>query len=240
MGPLGQPVYTFTYNSNGQVLITTDPTSLVVSNTYTSGNLTSSALNPAGLNAVTSYAYDSVGNATSITDPNGHTAEMLYNSNRQRTDVKNHDGGLGAVLLAWSQTVYDAVGRVTDEKAAKCFTSANPCLASGTAVATWITARHVVYSATGKPISVTDADSQVTTTAYDDLDRVLTMTDPILQGALRILHAGERELRGAGAAGGEARLGFAHREPLCDIHLHAQRQAGERGRRRGPRHELRL
>ena len=48
-------------------------------------------------------------------------------------------------------------------------------------MATWITARHVVYSATGKPISVTDADSRVTTTAYDDLDRVLTMTDPILR-----------------------------------------------------------
>lgn len=182
-GPLAQPVYTFTYATYGRVDTTTDPTGLVVKNVYLSnGDLDTSTLDygTGHLNAVTDYGYDTVGNTTSVLDPNGHATTTDYNSNRQKTLVYGRDGGVTATtLLSASRFTYDNVGRVTLEEAAKCFTGPASCDQSGPAVDTWIAAKTTVYTPTGKPYTVTDADSRTTTTDYDGLDRALTVTDPI-------------------------------------------------------------
>ncbi|MEJ1962983.1 MAG: RHS repeat-associated core domain-containing protein [Gammaproteobacteria bacterium] len=172
------PVYSFTYNTRGQVLTSTDPTGLVSASSYdpTNGNQLSSTLDPGTnphVNAVTGFGYDAFGNATSITDPRGNVAEASFDNNRRRTVIRHHDGGVGANVVTAERATYDLLGQVTMQESGTAF--------SGTVVTAWQTLKTMTYTPTGKVATDKNGNNEVMGFSYDPLDRVLEVTDPILR-----------------------------------------------------------
>ncbi len=169
----GAATYGFTYTSIGKPLTATDPDGVVTASAYDgSGNLTLTTVDPSGLAIATGYGYDATGNVTSTTDPRGFVVTSIFDADRRKTEDDHHDGNAAAALLAATQSVYDAWGRVTDVKSGKTF--------SGTMVATWYDHPvHTAYTPTSKPATVTDADQRTTATSYDALDRTDTVTDAV-------------------------------------------------------------
>lgn len=168
-----RPVYTFTYNSRGQLLTTTDPTGVGVLNSYhsTNGNLLSSTLDPGGIDAVTGYGYDVIGNLASTTDPRLNVTEYGYDNNRRKTHTLSHNGNVAAPLIAAQKTIYDPLGRVTTEQAGTAF--------SGTTVTAWQTVKSMTYTETGKVKTEENGAGNRTTYTYEDMDRVFQIEDPV-------------------------------------------------------------
>ncbi|MEW8027273.1 MAG: RHS repeat-associated core domain-containing protein [Candidatus Thiodiazotropha sp.] len=83
------PLTSYTYNSKGQILTTTDPTGLVIRNIYdlTTGDLLSIINDDGGLNLVTQFAYDPMGNIRSIIDAKGNTSAFVFDSLRRLTSA---------------------------------------------------------------------------------------------------------------------------------------------------------
>ena len=168
-----RPTYAFTYNTRGQRLDFTDPTGLVTRNAYFSTspfNLQTTTLNPGGINAVTTFGYDAIGNTTSVTNPRSNVTETAYDSNRRKTVIKHHDGGIGATLLAAERTTYDQLGQVTKEEGGTAF--------SGTNITTWQTMTETTYTKTGQVETLKNGAGNTTTTLYDPVDRVDIVQDP--------------------------------------------------------------
>lgn len=175
------PVYSFTYNSLGQKLTATDPTSLIVSNSYDTatngGNLLTTTLDPttadpSGINAVTSYAYDSNGNNTSVTDPRLNVTEYQYDADRRKTVTLHHNGGLTACLIAAEKTIYDVLGRSQEQDGATVFSSC-------TTVMTWQALKTTTYTDNSKVLTEKDGAGDTTTYGYDPMDRTALVTDPV-------------------------------------------------------------
>ncbi len=181
------PTITMTWNARGQMLTRTDETGIVTKMTYDASTekLTSVIVDfNAGsghLNLTTSFGYDSVGNLTSITDPNGNQTTFLYDDLRrltQRTDSSpfsyvtnfNYDDN-GNLLDVQRQTgttpawqIYSWTYSVSNQR----LTAVDP--ASNTT--TW------TYDAKDRVESITDAESRVWQYDYDPLDRLSQVTDP--------------------------------------------------------------
>jgi RHS repeat-associated protein len=169
----GAATYGFTYTAIGQPSTATDPDNVVTQSAYdSSGDLTSSTVDPSGLAIVTGYGYDGIGNVTSTIDPRGFVLTSIFDADRRKTEDDHHNGDATAALLTATQSIYDAWGRVTDVKSGKTF--------SGASVASWYDHPvHTTYTPTSKAATVTDADQRLTATTYDALDRVDTVLDPI-------------------------------------------------------------
>ncbi|MBP9811354.1 hypothetical protein KBF38_23810 [bacterium] len=159
------PVRTMTYNGRGQVLTVTDETGIVTKMTYdaTFEKLTSviADFNAGGghLNLTTSFGYDSVGNTTSVTDPNTNQSTFVFDNERRMTQTTSP-----APFSFVSKNVYDANGNVVT--AQQQMTSAP----------TWQTTSFG-YSLTDKVTTVTDPVGRVTTWAFDGADRLQSVTD---------------------------------------------------------------
>jgi RHS repeat-associated protein len=175
--PEGTPVYLFDYDLAGKLLDMTGPTGIVTHNTYgtvfgASENLVATTVDyntgTGHLNLETQFGYDADGNVNLKTDPNTNITSTTWDANRRKAEDDHHTG---ATLNAAEKTLYDAVNRVTDDQVGTAFT--------GTTVSTWLTTKHTTYTPTSKVATVTDADSRVTATSYDDDDRTLTVTDPM-------------------------------------------------------------
>ncbi|HWA91455.1 MAG TPA: RHS repeat-associated core domain-containing protein [Rhizomicrobium sp.] len=179
--PEGTAVYSFDYDANGKLTDTTGPTGIVTHNVYdTAENLTSATLDPAGQNITTSFGYDPQGDVVSTTDPRNNVTTAQYDNDRRKTETHHNKAGAGSDLIAAEKTIYDNLGRATDEEVGSVL--------SGTTVSTWLTTKHTTYTPTSKVATVTDADNRTTTTQYDNADRVLTVTDPLTSPALRKVH----------------------------------------------------
>jgi RHS repeat-associated protein len=176
-GIQARPAYSFTYKPYGKLLQSTDPASppLVTLNAYndTNGELTSTAVDPTGINAVTGYGYDATGNVTSVADPRGNVIESQYDLDRRKTIVLHHNGAITAVLLAAEKTQYDLVGRATEQDGGTVF--------SGTTVTTWQMRSQTSYTPASKPLTTTDGAGDVTQYTYDPMDRTVIVTDPVLR-----------------------------------------------------------
>ena len=119
---------------------------------------------------LTTYAYDANGDMTSTIDPRGNATEFVYDADRRKSQTLHHDGGLSADLLAAERTRYDGIGRPVYEDQARAI--------SGSSVTAWLAMKSTVYTPTGKPASVTDADGNTTTYSYDEMDRVTDIVVP--------------------------------------------------------------
>jgi len=158
------PQQSFTYNTRGQVLTTTNETGIITQMNYdsTTEKLVSVVKDygtSPHLNLTTSFGYDSVGNATSVTDPNSNTTSLQFDSERRLTQ-KTDPSPLSYV----TQLGYDYNGQRTSVQRA---TGGTPA---------WQTYGYAYYL-TGKLNTITDPLNYVTTFNYDSLNRLSSAVD---------------------------------------------------------------
>jgi RHS repeat-associated protein len=127
--------------------------------------------------ATTSYTYNSFGQRTGLTDPNGHTTAWHYDPNQNLDKVTDADGNV-------TTNVYDADNELTQVKRADVpqttlITDYNPDGTvldqkdgKGNAILTY------AYDSLGHVTTVTDALNNVTTYAYDAYANMLSKQDP--------------------------------------------------------------
>jgi YD repeat-containing protein len=169
-----QPVWTTWYDAYGRVTKTKDPTGIEATQTWGGGGLPAFCLRESrastqlgGISGMTTtFVCDAVGNVTSVTDALGRTATTTYDNLRRKTATT---GPVGTNIQ--TQWVYDLNGDMTQEKR------------WDHAASTWRT-MTTTYSATHKPLTVTDPSGDLTRTCYDDLDRPTTVIDPMLRATI--------------------------------------------------------
>lgn len=174
----GAPTYSFTYNSIGLVTSETDPTGRVTTHGYNAaGDRTSTTVataavggNPA-LNLTTGFTPNVWGDVITAIDPRGNATSVDYDAMRRPTEVRNHDGGTWAALLAAIKTTYDELGRLTETAGGTAF--------SGTTVTAWQMMESRTYTPTGQVETQSNGEGDTTTMAYDGMDRVLQVADPV-------------------------------------------------------------
>ncbi|HEY7641623.1 MAG TPA: RHS repeat-associated core domain-containing protein [Steroidobacteraceae bacterium] len=172
-----RPIYTFAYNNRGKPTTTTDPTGVVVSNTYDTNNqnLLTSTFDPGTtphIAALTTYTYDAMGNVITVTDPRSNATEVVYDTNGRKTQTKHYDGSVASCqLLAAEKTDYDLLGRVTFEYGAIAL--------AGCAVTSWQTLKSSTYTKTSKVLTEANGAGNTTTYTYDSMDRVVDVADPM-------------------------------------------------------------
>jgi RHS repeat-associated protein len=153
----------FTYNSVGQVLTATDPLGVVTSYTYDGFGNRNSMTRDAGsgrLNQLTSMGYSSLGDVVSLTDPNGNTTTNTYDSNRRLIDTVQPS----APNLETTYS-YDPNGQLLQTQQ----------LANGSV----LRSASSTYTLTGEVSTITDANGNVISRAYDADDRLSSVTDPV-------------------------------------------------------------
>jgi RHS repeat-associated protein len=170
-------IWSYTYNSFGQVLTATDPLGNTTTNQYdTNGNLLSTTTpSPDGVlpGSRTSFTYDSHGQMLTVTDPLNHQTTMTYYPSgliHTITDAQNNvttyaydtRGNRTSVTDAAShqtQFQYDVMNRLTQIT----YTDNSTV--------------HFHYDYRGRRDGVTDQNNETTTYAYDDADRLISVTD---------------------------------------------------------------
>lgn len=154
------PRQNFVYDGRGQVTSVTDPMGKVTSFAYdgVTGALTSVTDDAGRLDLTVSYTYDAAGNVASRTDPLGRTTSFAYDGARrliQRTSPSPFNYR--------TQWVYNADGNVVQ-------------LRRQSGSSTW-SVSQATWSPSGRKLTETSPAGNVTTYAYDALDRVWKVTD---------------------------------------------------------------
>ncbi len=132
---------------------------------YTGEHFTSRTIDPGGVNSITSFGYDSVGNTTSVTDPNSNVTTIAFDNMRRLTQLTQP---LGAI----TQLKYDTDGKVTKSCAALAATPGD----CNTSPANFSVSRYA-YTPTFKVGQVTDPDNKITTYQYNLRDELYRKTD---------------------------------------------------------------
>ena len=176
---------TYAYDDLGRLVDTTDPLGHVTRSEYdAAGRLLRSIRNydlgrPQNdenqHNIVTEYAYDEVGNQTSVTDTYGRMTRYDYDA----------DGRLLRTVDAWGHEVnnhYDDAGRLVSSTDPMDRTTTYTYDAAGRLTATTDPlggTTSSTYNPDGTLASTTDALGHTTTYAYDSLKRVTAVTDAL-------------------------------------------------------------
>lgn len=154
---LVNPVTTYTWNSLGQLLTRTDPTSREIRNTYngTTNYLQTVTVENGSNDIVTTFGRNAAGDITSVTDPRNNVHTGTYDSSRRLT---RYDGPSGTnAATEWRYNVDGLVDRV---RQATGLSSPND----------WSTTTYA-YLPTGRPERMTDPDGGITQYSYDALNR---------------------------------------------------------------------
>lgn len=162
-----RPMWRFWYDAHGRMNRTQDSTGIESTQTWGGGGLPAFCLrlqrasSQAGgvANLVTTLGCDAVGNVTTTTDPKGNTTTTAWDALRRKT---GETGPAGTGIQ--TQWVYDLTGNLTQERRWDAAASA------------WRTTT-TTYTATGKPVTVTDPAGHVTRTCYDAVDRPTIVID---------------------------------------------------------------
>jgi RHS repeat-associated protein len=141
------------------------------------GNQVTITRDEGGLNQLTAIGYDALGNAVGVTDPNGNTSRSAYDLNRRVVSA-----AAPAAIGLVTSFAYDADGRLIQTRQ---FTGGALLRTTG-----------ATYTPTGKPLTATDANGNVTRYGYDRLDRLASLRDAI------------------GVAGGLNRYAYVSNDPL--------------------------
>jgi YD repeat-containing protein len=156
---------TIAYNGLGLPVSVRNPVNIVTAFEYdTRGNRTAIVADAANLRRRTAFAYDSVGNAISMTDPRGGITTNGWDAGRQLVTTTS-PATLAAPSGLVTTNTYDANGQVLQRRQ-----SAN---------ATVLATASATYTLSGKTATATDARGNVTRYAYDSLDRLVSVTDPM-------------------------------------------------------------
>jgi RHS repeat-associated protein len=171
----------YTYNSFGEVLTSTDALGKTTTNTYDpKGNLltvTSPAPDANTAASVTQFQYDTKGELTQITDPRNNVTTLTYTP-----------AGLIATIKDAQQNIttygYDARGNRTSvidpiNGSTHPTTFAYDIMNRLTGI-TYPDGSTVgfTYDVRGRRITSTDQNNKTTTYTYDDADRLTAVTDP--------------------------------------------------------------
>ena len=167
------------WNGRGQPTSMTDPNGVVSSLTYDAlGRLKTVTVDPGGAPAETSFDYDTVGQITKITRPNGAYLQYTWDDARRLIKVEDNSGAFieydrdvagnetgrriknfgGSVLLTQT-AAFDELSRLLTFV--------------GASAQTWTFA----YDKTDNRVAVTDPRSHVYHWAFDALDRLISETD---------------------------------------------------------------
>jgi RHS repeat-associated protein len=165
---------TFTYQGFGQVVTAIDPLLTVTRYRYDAfGDVISVTRDSGsnGLNQLTTMAYSPTGDVILATDPNGHITASTYDANRRLASVTSPGSSAAPNGLVTSFS-YDPNGRLLRTQRS----------ANGTV----LTTTSATYTLTGQRATATDARGNVTSYAYDSLDRLQSVTQPVAPGASRV------------------------------------------------------
>ena len=173
--PLNQ-ISEFTYNSAGQVLTATDKLGQVSTYAYdTLGRLVSVTDE---LNRTVTYGYDAAGNQTTVTDPQGRVTTTEYDDAGDPIRVTAPDGGITQFVYDGNKNLLsltDSLGRVKswtyDER--ERVTSYTDALENQT---------FMTYDEVGNMVTYTREDGAVIEYVYDDVNRVSEVRYPALTG----------------------------------------------------------
>lgn len=191
--PLGRAT-TFEYGL-GQTTVT-DPTGAVTVDHYLDGQLTSVTRGVGTpLEAMTSYAYGTTNQVTSVTDPLGRTSRFSYDGYGNRTSATDPLGRMSTVTYDdWGNptSITNAAGETTTftyDTSGNLLTSTDPTGATTTitvnpdgtvASSTDPLGRTTTYTYDqhGYVATVTAPDGAIATAAFDSLGRMTATTDP--------------------------------------------------------------
>lgn len=174
------------YNNRGLPLTIIDPNSVQTDLTYDArGRLTSATVHGAGGNEVTSFTYNAAELLTQITLPDSSTLNYEYDDAQRLTAVQNTAGERIEYTL-------DADGNVTTENVKNSGSTITKTLSRtydqfsrlSTAVgASSSQTTAYAYDSQGNRTSITDANNKTVTQAFDALNRLITITDPLTHAA---------------------------------------------------------
>ncbi len=128
-----------------------------------------------GVDAVTLYSYDPVGNRLTLTEADGNTTTDQYDAKNRLSQETN---AAGDVIM----TAYDAVNNVISVTAPNLNVTTNSYDALNRVIQVTDSAGLVAtytYDADDNRISAGDGNGNVTSYNYDALNRMITATDPL-------------------------------------------------------------
>ncbi|MBL0189432.1 MAG: RHS repeat-associated core domain-containing protein [Candidatus Obscuribacter sp.] len=158
------PTTSMTWNARGQVLTATDPSGVLTQFSYdlATEKLLSIVVDPGispHLALTTSYGYDTVGNVTSVTNPNLNQSTFLYDSLRRRTQITSP-----APFNFVTKYVFDDNSNLLN-------------IQRQTGGLPMFQQTDYTYSATNQLLTVTDSSGNSLTHTYDGKDRLATVSD---------------------------------------------------------------
>jgi RHS repeat-associated protein len=173
---------TYTYDSSGHVLSTTDANGNTTTNTYdTNGNLlTRTVPVGSGNTAATTYTYNSYGEILTATDPMGFVTTNTYDANGNLLSVTAPAPGNGGATSV-TRFAYDSKGELTQITDPLNNVTTMTYFPTGLIQTIADAQNHVTtygYDSRGNRTSVTDAANSTTTFAYDAGNRLQTITYP--------------------------------------------------------------
>lgn len=182
---VGTAQSTFTYDSNGQLLTSTDPNGIVHKNVYDLAGRITSVIEDFGvgrLNLTINFGYDSVGNVTSVQDARGNSSTLAYNSRRQLTQTTCPSPFSYVTKFTYDDNgnaikVEKQTGDATDPwLTSEATFSADDVVLTQKSPFGQITTFD--YDTVGRLWKVTDASGRQVKRGFDDANRIVTLTDP--------------------------------------------------------------
>jgi RHS repeat-associated protein len=160
---LSQATTVTSWDWRGAPLSVTDPNGVITTFTYDiHGRLTQAIVNPGSTQSEYQFQYDAVGDLTLVTLPMGATLAYVYDAGRRMTKVTNVRGETRAYT-------YDNMD--------------NPLtLTTETATGTVTQSHAAMYDDWGRITQSIGAASQIWALAYDKLNNLTSVADPILAG----------------------------------------------------------
>jgi len=185
--PLSNVTTINTANGTGQPTKITDPNSVETDLVYDNRNrLTSKTVKATPSNEVTSFTYIKSGQPNVITLPDSSTITYAYDNAQRLTTITNTAGEtinytLNAAGKATTTTIKNSGGTTKKSSTATYDVLADMLTRVGSAGATQTTT--YAYDGNQNRTKVTDANSNVWQQAYDALNRMSTVTDPLTHTA---------------------------------------------------------